>query len=76
MSDILIGVIVFGLVFGAAIFGMYLKNAYANLAWGAGDRVRLSKLLAEVKSNPDMNIWVNLENVALAEKFAAANAGR
>ena len=23
-----------------------------------------------VRANPDMEIWVNLENVALAEKFA------
>ena len=53
----------------------YLKNAYANLAWRAGDRVRLKKLLTEVRSNPDMEIWVNLENVALAEKFAGTNTG-
>jgi hypothetical protein len=34
MSDILIGVIVFGLVFGAAIFGMFLGRnlrAYSGL---------------------------------------------
>ena len=48
----------------------YLVNAYANLAWRAGDRARLRKLLTEVRSNPDMDIWVNLENVSLAEKFA------
>ncbi len=54
----------------------YLKNAYANLAWRADDRVRLRKLLAEIKSNPDMEIWVNLENVALAENFAVTDSGR
>ena len=30
MSDILIGVIVFGLVFGAAIFGMFLDSQSTN----------------------------------------------
>ena len=49
----------------------YLKNAYANFAWKAGDRVRLRKLLAEVRNDPDMNIWVNLENLASAERVAA-----
>jgi hypothetical protein len=54
----------------------YLKNAYANLAWRAGDRVRLRKMLDEIKANPDMEIWVNLENVGLAEKFAESDSGR
>ena len=48
----------------------YLKNAYANFAWRADDRVRLRKALAEIKGEPDMTIWVNLENVRLAENFA------
>lgn len=50
----------------------YLKNAYANFAWKARDRPRLRKLLPEVLSDPDMNIWVNLENVGIAEKSAAS----
>ena len=54
----------------------YLKSLYANLAWKAGDRVRLRKALPAIKSDPDMTVWVNLENVALAEKFAATNAER
>ena len=49
----------------------YLKSLYANLAWKVGDRVRLRKALPQIKDNPDMTVWVNLENVALAEKFAA-----
>ncbi|HSV63794.1 MAG TPA: hypothetical protein VLH83_10665, partial [Chthoniobacterales bacterium] len=48
----------------------YLKNVYANWAWKADDRVRLRTLLPIIKSDPDMTVWVNLENVALAEKFA------
>jgi hypothetical protein len=48
----------------------YLKNLYANWAWRAADRVRLRKLLPFIKPDPDMTVWVNLENVALAEKFA------
>lgn len=48
----------------------YLKSLYAHLAWKVGDRVRLAKLLPQIKSDPDMTVWVNLENVALAEKFA------
>ncbi len=54
----------------------YLKSLYANLAWKADDRVRLRQALPAIKSDPDMTIWVNLENVALAEKFAASGAGR
>ena len=54
----------------------YLKNAYANFAWKAGDRARLGKLLAEIRNDPDMNIWVNLENLGMAEKVAANRAGR
>lgn len=49
----------------------WIKNAYANFAWKAGDRARLGKALAEIRSDPDMNIWVNLENVGLAERLAA-----
>lgn len=52
----------------------YLKNVYASFAWKAGDRVRLREALPQVRANPDMEIWVNLENVALAEKFAASNS--
>jgi hypothetical protein len=52
----------------------YLKSLYANLAWKAGDRVRLRQALPVIKSDPDMTIWVNLENVALAEKSAASQA--
>ena len=51
----------------------YLKNVYANFAWKARDRVRLRKSLPAVRENPDMNVWVNLENVALAEKLASAS---
>jgi hypothetical protein len=54
----------------------FTKNAYAYFAWKAGDRARLRKALPEIKAAPDMNIWVNLENVALAEKFAASNTLR
>jgi hypothetical protein len=48
----------------------YLKNAYANFAWRADDRARLRRALPEIRDNPDMNIWVNLENVQMAENFA------
>jgi hypothetical protein len=48
----------------------YLKNLYANWAWRADDRIRLRKLLPIIKPDPDMTVWVNLENVSLAEKFA------
>lgn len=48
----------------------YLKNAYANFAWRADDRMRLRKALAEIKGEPDMTIWVNLENVQTAQDFA------
>jgi hypothetical protein len=51
----------------------YLKSYYANLAWKLRDRVRLRKALPAIKDDPDMNVWVNLENVALAEKFASSN---
>lgn len=54
----------------------YLKSLYANLAWKADDRVRLRKALPAIKSDPDMTVWVNLENVTSAEKFAASEAGR
>ena len=52
----------------------YLKSLYANLAWKAGDRPRLRKALPEIKADPDMTVWVNLENVVLAEKFAGTQA--
>ena len=51
----------------------YLKNVYAYFCWKAADRARLREALAPVRANPDMQIWVNLENVAFAEKFAAGN---
>jgi hypothetical protein len=49
----------------------YLRSFYANLAWKMGDRARLQKALPAIGPDPDMTVWVNLENVALAEKFAA-----
>ena len=48
----------------------WLKNAYANFAWKADDRVRLRPALAAIADNPDMGIWVSLENFAIAQKFA------
>lgn len=48
----------------------YLKSVYANLCWKAGDRARLRKALPASAADPDMSVWVNLENVGLAEKFA------
>jgi len=51
----------------------FLKNVYAYFAWKAGDRARLREALSRVRANPDMEIWVNLENVAFAEKLAASN---
>lgn len=48
----------------------FLKNAYAHMAWEAGDRARLREALVAIRSNPDMEVWVNLENVHLAEMFA------
>ena len=50
----------------------YLKNAYAWFAWEAKDRDRLRPALEAIKAHPDMDIWVNLENVQFAEKFANA----
>lgn len=47
-----------------------LKNLYAFTAWRAHDRTRLRRALPAIQPDPDMTIWVNLENVALAEKFA------
>jgi hypothetical protein len=47
-----------------------LKNLYAFSAWRAHDRTRLQRALPAIQPDPDMTIWVNLENVALAEKFA------
>ena len=48
----------------------HLKNAYANFAWKAGDRARLGPALEAIRPDPDMEIWVNLENVRLAEHLA------
>jgi hypothetical protein len=47
-----------------------LKNLYAFHAWRQHDRPRLQRSLPAIQPDPDMTIWVNLENVALAEKFA------
>ncbi len=54
---------------------LYLKNAYANFAFKAGDRARLRPALAAVGDKPDMNVWVNLENVEIARKFLAEDPG-
>jgi hypothetical protein len=51
----------------------YLKNVYAYFCWKAADRARLREALPPVRANPDMQIWVNLENVAFAEKFGASS---
>jgi hypothetical protein len=48
----------------------FLKNVYSFFCWKARDRARLRKTLAEIRANPDMEIWVNLENVSLAERLA------
>jgi hypothetical protein len=48
----------------------FLKNAYARFAWEARDRVRLRTAFEAIKNDPDMEVWVNLENVRFAEKFA------
>ena len=50
----------------------WLRNAYANFAWKVHDRSRLRKALTAIRQDPDMNIWVNLENLALAERFAVS----
>lgn len=50
-----------------------LKNLYANLCWKEHDRARLRRALPEIQPDPDMTIWVNLENVALAEKWAGGS---
>jgi hypothetical protein len=47
-----------------------LKNLYPFLCWRQHDRPRLQRSLPAIQPDPDMTIWVNLENVALAEKFA------
>lgn len=46
------------------------RNTYAHFACLAGDRDRLRALLPAVKAEPDMEVWVNLRNLQLAEKFA------
>jgi hypothetical protein len=48
----------------------YLKSVYANLCWRIGDRERLRAALPLIGPSPDMSVWVNLENVSLAQKFA------
>jgi hypothetical protein len=53
----------------------YLKNVYAYFCWKAGDAARLRDALPKVRANPDMEIWVNLENVSLAERMAASARG-
>jgi hypothetical protein len=51
MSDILIGVIVFGLVFGAAIFGMFLGRNLRALE----QKVNASDKLSETQGRPVPN---------------------
>jgi hypothetical protein len=48
----------------------FLKNVYAHFAWEARDRARLAAALEAITSDPDMEVWVNLENVEFAKKFA------
>ncbi len=48
----------------------WIKNSYANFAFQARDRARLRPALAAIASNPDVGVWVNLENFALAQRFA------
>lgn len=48
---------------------LWLKNSYAKFAFQARDRVRLRPALAAIEGQPDMGVWVNLENLALARKF-------
>lgn len=48
----------------------WIKNSYANFAFQARDRARLRPALAAIAPNPDVGVWVNLENVALAQRFA------
>jgi hypothetical protein len=50
----------------------YLKNAYAYFAWEARDRERLAPALDTIAAKPDMEFWVNLENLQLARRFAGA----
>ena len=49
----------------------WLKNSYAHFAFQARDRIRLRPALAAIASNPDMGVWVSLQNFAIAQKFAA-----
>lgn len=49
---------------------LWLKNAYAQFAFQARDRARLRPALAAIGDHPDMEIWVNLENVGFARRFA------
>ncbi len=52
---------------------LWLKNAYANFAWKAGDHARLRPALAAIADRFDMGVWVNLENVQRAQKVAERN---
>jgi hypothetical protein len=54
----------------------YLRNAYANFAWKAGDRERVRMLLPEIRKDPDMTIWVNLECLGMAERLASSRGDK
>jgi hypothetical protein len=47
-----------------------IRNSYAHFAYRAGDRERLIPALEAIRGEPDMGVWVNLENVEFAERFA------
>jgi hypothetical protein len=63
MSDILIGVIVFGLVFGAAIFGMFLGRNLRVLE----QKVNASDKLSEVDK---FDLQLRKRSVAPTELYA------
>ena len=48
----------------------WIKNTYAWFAYKARDRTRLIPALNAVRAQPDMGVWVNLENFEFAERFA------
>ena len=57
----------------------FWKNVYAHLAFEMGDRSRLREAMAEVdaldagaETGWDMDVWVNLENVATARRMVRA----
>lgn len=54
----------------------WIKNSYANFAFQAHDRARLRPALAAIASDPDVGVWVNLENFAIAQRFAAEEPAR